>query len=180
MPATGSIWLDGVRRPRFAPLDQDIDADYVVAGAGITGLTTAFLLANQGLNVVVLEAEQVASGTTAASSAHVTEVPDEGYRGLLRRVGESSARALVERSADALQLIGELADGVNCDFLRVPAYLFTERVDERPHLEDECRAASQLGQRCELTATVPLPWSVHAGVCFPDQVALQPVRYLIG
>src|SRR5262245_16337772 len=127
MNDSASIWFRGVRRPHYSPLEDSCDVDVAIAGAGITGLTAAVLLASEGRRVVVLEADRVGSGTTGASSAHVTEVPDRGYRELLRGVGERAAQALADRSRAALMLMASLAQDIECDFVRVPAYLFSER-----------------------------------------------------
>ncbi len=45
------------------------DHDVLVIGAGITGLTTALLLARQGVDVAVVDARRPGSGTTAKSTA---------------------------------------------------------------------------------------------------------------
>jgi glycine/D-amino acid oxidase-like deaminating enzyme/nitrite reductase/ring-hydroxylating ferredoxin subunit len=176
----GPIWFRGVRRTTYAPLDQDRAVDVAIAGGGITGLTAAVLLASAGRDVVVLEADRIASGTTGGTSAHVTEVPDRGYRALLRQAGERSARALVDRSRAALTLLASLAQNIECDFSRVPAYLFSENPDEHGRLEEECRAAADLGRPAELLADVPLPWRTAGGVRFADQAAMHPVRYVLG
>jgi glycine/D-amino acid oxidase-like deaminating enzyme/nitrite reductase/ring-hydroxylating ferredoxin subunit len=175
------IWMRGVRRTRYPVLDLGIDADVAIVGAGITGLTAALLLAERGERVVVLEAGRVGDGTTGASSAHVTEVPDRGYRRLLD-AGEERARALVQRARAGLELIGTLVDaeGIDCDFARVPAYLIGEHPDDEQQLEEECRAAERLGCHAELLADVPLPWSVHGAVRYGRQAAFNPVRYLAG
>jgi pyruvate/2-oxoglutarate dehydrogenase complex dihydrolipoamide dehydrogenase (E3) component len=49
-----SYWRDKVNLPRFPRLSTDTRV--VIVGGGITGITSAFLLSNQGLKVAVLEA----------------------------------------------------------------------------------------------------------------------------
>lgn len=180
MADTKSIWFRGVRPPRYPALEYGSDVDVAIVGGGITGLTAAVLLADEGRTVAVLEADRIGSGTTGASSAHVTEVPDRGYHELVRAVGEHAARTLADRSRAALVLIESLAQGIDCDFARVPAYLFTEKSDERVALEQECRAAQRLGRSADLTHDVPLPWSVWGAARYPEQAAVQPVRYVAG
>ncbi len=43
-----SYWLDSVELPAFAPLSEDLKVDVAIVGGGITGITTAYLLANDG------------------------------------------------------------------------------------------------------------------------------------
>ena len=182
MKNTGSIWFRGVPRQTYPALERTLHVDVAIAGAGITGLTAAVLLANEGQRVAVLEADRVAGGTTGASSAHVTEVPDRGYRALVERAGEDAAFALVERSRAGLEFIETLvqAERIECDFARVPAFLVPGEGGDRDQLEEEFRAALRLGHRAEMTSDVPLPWPVPAAVVFPAQAAFNPVRYLRG
>jgi glycine/D-amino acid oxidase-like deaminating enzyme len=51
--------------PQFPPLAADAAVDVVVVGAGITGLTTAYLLAKAGKQVMVLERERCAMAKPA-------------------------------------------------------------------------------------------------------------------
>jgi len=43
-------------------LSGDIEADICIVGGGYTGLSSALYLAKEGLNVVLLEANKLASG----------------------------------------------------------------------------------------------------------------------
>jgi len=61
-----SYWIDTVPAPEIqAPrLTQDTKADVAIIGGGIAGLTTAYLLANAGQDVVLLERDQLALAET--------------------------------------------------------------------------------------------------------------------
>jgi heterodisulfide reductase subunit A-like polyferredoxin len=63
------VWRAGERAGLARALGAEVRADVVVVGAGITGLTAAWLLQSQGRAVAVVEAQAVGAGTTGATSA---------------------------------------------------------------------------------------------------------------
>ena len=52
------------RGPARAALQEHLQADVVVVGAGFSGLSAALEMAQRGLSVVVLEAERIGSGAS--------------------------------------------------------------------------------------------------------------------
>jgi hypothetical protein len=59
-PYAGTLpyWSDSASISTFTKLDRDLDVDVVVVGGGITGLTTAYLLATAGQSVALLERDR--------------------------------------------------------------------------------------------------------------------------
>ena len=57
-----SLWMATAAVPPQPALVADAAADVCVVGAGIAGLTTAYLLTREGLSVVVLDDGPVAGG----------------------------------------------------------------------------------------------------------------------
>ncbi|HSJ93290.1 MAG TPA: FAD-dependent oxidoreductase, partial [Gaiellaceae bacterium] len=68
-----SLWL-AEAEPGYPALEGDADdvVDAVVVGAGITGATTAFLLAEAGASVALLDSSRVAHGATGYTTAKLT------------------------------------------------------------------------------------------------------------
>jgi choline dehydrogenase-like flavoprotein len=74
------VWYETVELPKHPTLREKVIADVVVVGAGITGLTTAYLLAKAGKSVVVLEAgKTIGSGETANTTAHLSNAFDDRF-----------------------------------------------------------------------------------------------------
>src|SRR3569623_2758742 len=142
-----SLWSAGSPPPARPALEQDLAVDVAVVGAGITGVTAAYLLKQAGLRVAVLESRRMGSGETKRSTAHLTEVLDLRFRRLRSRYGRDGARLALEGHGAAIQQIESLIGGLNiaCDFARVPGYLVAETPDEVEELEDEATAARDLG-----------------------------------
>src|SRR5687767_15799725 len=81
---TTSVWMATGDVEAFEPLSGDATADVCVVGAGIAGLTTAYLLAREGRKVVVLDDGPVAGGETARTTAHLVNALDDRYYELER------------------------------------------------------------------------------------------------
>lgn len=54
--------MDEVEAPAYPALGGDRQCDVCVVGAGIAGLTTAYLLAAEGRSVAVIERDGIAAG----------------------------------------------------------------------------------------------------------------------
>jgi glycine/D-amino acid oxidase-like deaminating enzyme/nitrite reductase/ring-hydroxylating ferredoxin subunit len=158
------------------PLASDLHVDVVVVGGGITGLTTALLLAEAGRSVCLLEGRTLGSGVTGATTAHLTEAVDTRYHELESSFGRDGARLVRASSRDAIEKIAELAQG-GCGFERVDGYLFTELAPRVEELEAELIAAERAGasvERCELPLSLP----ALACICFGNQAQLEPRAYV--
>ncbi|MBE9179668.1 FAD-dependent oxidoreductase [Oculatella sp. LEGE 06141] len=153
--------------------------DVAIAGGGITGLTAALLLKRAGLSVAVVEALTIAGGVTAYTTAHISEVPDVGYKTLRSTFGESDARLAADARRAAIERIAQFVSEaqIDCQFERVTGYLYAES-DDDSMLESEAQAARGLGVDATFSTAVPLPFPVRAGVVFPNQAQFNAVSYL--
>ena len=52
----------------YPALEQDLDVEVVVLGAGITGALVTYLLVKEGVEVAVLDKREAGWGSTAAST----------------------------------------------------------------------------------------------------------------
>lgn len=183
LPGTSvSVWMDTTETTNFPPLGGNISVDVAIVGGGITGLTAALLLKRAGLTVAVLEAGKIGSGVTGYTTAHITEAADERYKSMISSLGEKDAKLVAESSRVAIDRIADFVtqENIDCDFQRVPGYLYTENTQDISEIEQEAEATQKLGINTSLTTDVPLPISVKAGLLFPNQAQFNSLQYLQG
>src|SRR4026209_391646 len=127
------VWIDTARIQKFPKLEKNLSVDVVVVGAGVTGITTAYLLKKAGSTVALIERERVASINTGHTTAHHTHVTDVPLRQLVRNFGDDHAQAAWDAGVAAIEEIERIVDEerIECEFARVPAYLHA-RVDASP------------------------------------------------
>ena len=128
-----------------------MSADVLVVGAGVTGITAAYLLKKAGSTVVLIERERVGSIDTGHTTAHLTYVTDVQLQQLVRNFGKDHAQAAWDAGAAAIDEIDRIVEeeGIQCEFARVPAYLHA-RVGaslkkEASYLKKEADVAEKLG-----------------------------------
>lgn len=181
---TRSAW-DEVVLPAFNPLSENLTADVVVVGAGITGLTTAILLMQSGLRVAVVERYRVGGVDTRRTTAHLTAVPDERLHALAQRDGDTHTRLVWQAGESSIARIEELivASGADCGFERVPGYLHCPvnaspevMADERARLEDDARVAGSCGASAMMVDAAPLVGV--AAMRVDHQALFHPLAYV--
>ena len=181
---TTSLWQGTFEVPSYPALDGDERVDVCVIGAGVAGLSTAYLLAKAGQRVIVLDDGPVGGGESGRTTAHLASAMDDRIYVLEHVHGEGGARHIVESHAAAISCIEETIsrEQIDCDFQRVDGYLFLGGGDSERVLDEELAGATRAG-RVGVTKLSRIPGvSFDSGPClrFPNQGQLHALKYLAG
>ncbi|NOT43156.1 MAG: FAD-dependent oxidoreductase [Acidobacteria bacterium] len=207
---TTPYWATATIVPEFGRLTDDAEVDVVVVGGGITGLTTAYLLAEAGTRVIVLERGRCAAADTGHTSAHVTMVTDTRLGELVKAFGRSHAQAVWDAGLAAIGTIDRLVRQFEIDagFAWVEGYLHAPRGDAaggadqgagdpggaeprrdaerragtRADAADEFRAEADLARELgfDVDFVASVPLVDRPGLRVADQVRIHPGKYLAG
>jgi glycine/D-amino acid oxidase-like deaminating enzyme/nitrite reductase/ring-hydroxylating ferredoxin subunit len=177
-----SLWSATSKEPSIPALDKNIDADICVVGAGIAGMTVAYLLARECKSVVILDKSRIGSGETAYTSAHLSNVIDAGYYEIERLHGTRGARLVAQSHTAAIDQIESIIseEKIDCDFERLDGYLLSPDRDSHKKLQEEWQAAKRAG--LQVRKLKHSPFELRFGPClrFPRQAQFHPLKYLAG
>jgi glycine/D-amino acid oxidase-like deaminating enzyme/nitrite reductase/ring-hydroxylating ferredoxin subunit len=179
-----SPWKDTMSPPEVGDTAfRQVAPDVVVVGAGVTGLTTAFLLQQAGRTVAVVEAARLGESVTVHSTVKVTVGHGTLYSKIAEKRGLQAAQAYADANVAGLHTILDLAQAHRIDCMLEhghPHVVYAEHESEVEQVEKEAEVAAQLGLDVSLTRSVPLPFGVAQAVRFASQAHFHPGRYLAG
>jgi glycine/D-amino acid oxidase-like deaminating enzyme/nitrite reductase/ring-hydroxylating ferredoxin subunit len=181
---TNSPWEIGDLSVQLPSLDAELQTDVCIVGAGISGMTTAYLLACEGRSVVVLDDGPIGGGETGRTTAHLSNAFDDRYYEVERFFGEHGARIVAESHTAAIDRTEEIvrSEQIDCDFERLDGYLFVPPDCSNEVLEREIAAARRAGLHdVEWVDRAPIS-DFDTGRClrFPRQAQFDPLKYLAG
>jgi glycine/D-amino acid oxidase-like deaminating enzyme/nitrite reductase/ring-hydroxylating ferredoxin subunit len=176
-----SLWIDTTPATHYPSLHGNVEADVAIVGAGITGITAAYLLAKAGQSVVLVDKGRMAMAETGHTTAHVIESTDADYGELIKVHGEEGARTNTEAIRSAMALIRSLVEelSIDCGFKAVDGYLYTEAEDDREYLQRESENLRRAGVETEWVDEVPVPFATFGGLRFRNQYVFHVRQYLL-
>src|ERR1043165_6794151 len=103
---TRSVWKATDERTSFPSLTGDIVVDVAIIGAGITGITSAYLLIKAGKTVAVLEANEVGNGSTGHSTGNLyATIGNKGLHKIKSNWSEDVMKQVVASRTAAVDFI---------------------------------------------------------------------------
>ena len=181
-------WMDSASLPSFPKLERDEQVDVVVVGAGITGLTAAYLLTKAGRTVAVLDRNDPVQGDTGYTSAHLTMVTDAWLSELVDRFGRDHAQAvwdagLAAHRPDRRHRAGREHRVRFCMGARLSSQSARRCAGkagkkDAQAFRDEAALAGELGFDAAYLDDVP--FAGGPGVVFENQARFHPRKYLAG
>lgn len=143
----------------------------------MAGILIASFLQAAGKQVVVLEANRIASGQTGNTTAKITSQHGAVYSRLIADLGVKRAQWYAAANQTAIgeyrRLITERE--IDCDFEETSAYVYGA---EAALLQKEAEAAKKLGLSAAFVRETALPFPTAGAVKFDRQAQFHPLKFL--
>lgn len=179
--ARKSIWQEEIRR---FPLESqnviDRKYDVIIAGGGITGISTALNLQKQGKKCLLIEASNIGFGTTGGTTAHLNTFFDTTFDEAISDFGEENAKLLAGVGTEAIDIIrNNISEhNIDCDFEGKTGYIFA--LDQKQHdkLKKMIEGAQKVGINMKFSDGVSFPVPFVSVASIPEQAQFHPVKYI--
>ncbi len=179
-----SPWVHTMRAPDVGSSNlADVNADVLVIGGGITGITTALLLQESGKSVAVIDAGRIGESVTTHSTVKVTYGHGLLYSSIEAKHGTEAAAAYAQANVAGFQKILELADEHHIDCIlerERPHAIYAEGPQQAGDVEQEAEVARRIGLPVTLDLEAPLPFGTGPVLTYKDQAQFHPGQYLTG
>lgn len=176
-----SYWVESTKKTNYPEISENMDTDVLIIGGGITGIVTAYMLSNSGLNICLIDADKMAMGVTANTTAKITSQHGLLYDYLLNSFGFETAKGYLDSNEDAIKTISDIIrkENIDCDFVSQDSYVYTCDKSNVAKIVDEVSAVTSLGLNAEYVTSCPLPFPIEAAIKFPGQAQFHPRKYLL-
>lgn len=175
-----SLWLAGQEEhsPVKGPPSSKQDADVVVVGAGITGLTLAVLLARAGKDVLVLEARHVGAGASGNTTGKISVLQGTKVSRVSAKHSERVVKDYLTGNAEGRDWLLSYCDEHGIPTQCEDIYTYAQSADGVPQVRDEYEACRAVGLPVDWVDDAGVPFPFHGGVRLRDQAQLDPVPVL--
>ncbi len=180
----GSVWEAGHAGEAiagfFPKLGGDTRCDVCVIGAGITGVTLAYELSKNGVDVVLIEGERLGAGTTGSTTAFLDPYSDRYIHELLDSHGVTKTQSVIESGQEAIKRIEEISKhfGIDCGLRRVEGSYIAQNHEEMRFLEKEQEACLKFGLAAKLKIEPKAPFKCQAMLALKNMAQFDPLAFL--
>lgn len=173
-----SLWFDD-----HQPIDTDefspgSSYDIVVVGAGLTGLSTALMLARTGLSVAVLEARFIGAVATGNTTAKLSLLHGSALSEIREHTSIAVSQAYVEGNRQGQAWLLDYLAGRGVPVQRRDAFTYAGTSEGISDLDTEFEACSEAGLDVVRVSDTELPFEVHGAIALRDQAQFNPLDVL--
>ena len=143
---------------------------------------TAYMLSKtSSLNITIVEADKMASGVTANTTAKITSQHGLIYDYLIKTFGFNTAKGYLDSNEEAIKTIKNIieSENIDCDFKLQDSYVYTCDKKNIQMIIDEVAAVKSLSLNAEYVTESTLPFKIEAGIKYTNQAQFHPRKYLL-
>lgn len=175
-----SYWILSSEGKKYMSLGSDMETECLIVGGGIAGITSAYLLSKKGVKVTVVDANKIGEGCSGRNTGKITSQHNIIYSKIKDEYNIDKAKSYYEANNKALDLMESIIkeNNIDCNFERLPAYIFTEKEEYIKDIKDEFNVCKEIGIDCEYHEVLDLPLDIKVAMSFNNQAQFNPKKYI--
>ncbi|MFI6044226.1 FAD-dependent oxidoreductase [Nocardia sp. NPDC051321] len=174
-----SLWHDqATSRTAYPTLPPGSRFDYVVVGGGLTGVTTALLLARGGVSVALVEARELGAAATGNTTAKLSLLQGTHLSSIAAKHSESTLRAYVRANREGQQWLLRFCAENGIATQRAAAFTYAQSRAGTGQVEKELAACRAAGLDAEWVDELELPFPTYGAVRVDNQAQFDPMAVL--
>lgn len=175
-----SLWQQTVTKTPLKVNALPQQADVIIVGAGITGITTGLMLQKAGKECIILEAQNIGFGTTGGTTAHINTLLDTPYSTIIKNFSSEDARLVARAAEEAVNHIRENVNQYNitCGFESCKAVVFAQNEEQDETLQSVLDGCNEAELDVIRENDIPIPIDFTRAFSAAGQAKFHPLRYI--
>ena len=187
-----SYWIQSTKNLKLnEKITNNYETDVCIIGAGLAGLSTGYYLAKEGINVIILDKDNIGQKVSGNTTAKITLQHNLIYDYLIKSFGMDFAMKYFKSNKEAISNIKKIIDDENieCDFEYQDNYVYTINQDDITKIHNEIKAINSLNNILNLNekdifadfvTSFNLPFKICGAIKVKDQAQFHPLKYMFG
>ncbi len=187
-----SYWIQSTKNLKLnEKITNNYETDVCIIGAGLAGLSTGYYLAKEGVNVIILDKDNIGQKVSGNTTAKITLQHNLIYDYLIKSFGTDFAMKYFKSNKEAISNIKKIIDDENieCDFEYQDNYVYTTNQDDITKIHNEIKAINSLNNIlnsnekdifADFVTSCNLPFKMCGAIKVKDQAQFHPLKYMFG
>ena len=180
-------WSETVStKPTYPKLEENINCDVLIIGAGSSGAQSAYMLKDSGLNVVVVDKRKVGEGSTTTNTSLIQYLGDKTVTHLVNTFGEKKTFEHFKLCEQAIREIEKICNGLsfNPDYVKRDSLYYASYEEDLEELRSDFDYLQKHGFQVEWLEEEQIaekyPFKKRAAIYSYNDGEMNPLKYVYG
>lgn len=175
-----SVWEEYLKKNNFPELTEETNADIVIIGGGITGISTAYYLRKTGKKIILLEKNAIGSETTSRTTGKITFLQDGILTKIKNIYDEATSLEYYHSQKDAIKELISIIDDehIDCDLCSADSYFFSNTKSKIKEIKSERDILKKAGEQVFEIDRLPDGLKVSYGIRCIGTYVFNPIKYI--
>ena len=177
-----SLWQKDNYDKNLKSVEENLNTDILIIGAGITGVTLAYNLLNSNKDVILIDRNKFFNEVTAKSTGKLTYLQDLKYQDIENIYDFDTAKKYYESQKDAIKLVKKNVkdNNIDCNLKRTYSVTYTKEEKELYRFEKEMKFFDKLGVNYSNFNDSIYDTDILKLISVNNTYVFNPIKYLNG